>query len=184
MSEKQDKKGKPEVGAPKKRAGKKGQLEALREQLAAKEDRLLRALAEHENYRKRAARELEEARRFATEELLKEMLPVLDSMEQALRVMHETEKTGPLLEGTEMIQRQLGEVLAKFGLVRIECLGKKFDPRYHQAVLQEETDAHAEGEVMEELRPGYLLHDRVIRASEVKVAKRVGKDAKGKPRKK
>ncbi len=145
----------------------------LHKQLAEKQDALLRALAEHDNYRKRAARELAETRKFANEELMRELLPVLDSLEMALPAIRAAEKTGPLLEGTEMTLRQLNEVLGKFGLLGIDCLKKKFDPRYHHAVLQEETAVHEDGQVLEVFRAGYMLRERVIRASEVKVAKRL-----------
>ncbi len=164
--------------------GKKKEQEQLRQQLSAKEDCFLRAVADLENYRKRAGREMEEVRRFSNEELIRGLLPVLDSMEKALQAIQGQEKSGPLLEGMEMTKRQLSEVLTGFGLTRIECLGEKFDPKYHQAVLQEESVTHADGKIIEEYRPGYMLYERVIRASEVKVAKRVGKRDKGKPNRK
>ncbi len=172
MKEKKEKKAPAAAAAGGKKKKAIKEAPDLHKQLAEKQDALLRALAAEDNYRKRAAREIEDTRKFANEELMRELLPVLDSLEMALPSIRASEKAGPLLEGTEMTLRQLNEVLGKFGLARIDCLKKKFDPRYHHAVLQEETSAYEDGQVMEVFRAGYMLRERVIRASEVKVAKR------------
>jgi molecular chaperone GrpE len=153
-------------------------------QLANKQDELLRALAENENYRKRAAREIDEARKYAGEELVRELVAVLDCLELALIAIRKEEKSGALLQGTELTLHQLREALGKFGVIKIESQGKQFDPRFHQAVLQEETSEQADGVVLEEFRSGYMMHERVIRASEVKVAKRIEKIPAAKDKKK
>jgi molecular chaperone GrpE len=143
--------------------------EKLKEERAELYERLLRKQAELENFRKRAQREKEEFRQFATEGLIRELLPVLDGFERALKqrapAVPET-----FYQGMELIHRQLCEVLARAGLEGIETSGKLFDPHYHQAVETVEDPGRRDQEIVEELQRGYLLKHRLLRPAIVKVA--------------
>lgn len=142
----------------------------LEAELEAMKDRYLRALAELENVRRRARLEAEEARRFANERLLSELLPVVDNLARALESAEQTPNSEGLKSGVELIYRQLCDVLARAGLQRIEAVGQPFDPNVHEAIMQvEPKEGEAPHQVVEELRPGYKLHDRVVRPALVKV---------------
>ncbi len=154
-------------------------LNDLAEQLKHKEqeaqenyDRLLRVSAEFENYKKRASREMEEFRKFSNQSLIKEMLSVVDNLELAMSSTngHEAIDKG-LLEGLEMTHREILKVFEKFDVKPISASGQPFDPTYHEAVMQEETDELPENTVVSELQKGYLIHDRLLRPSMVVVAK-------------
>lgn len=151
----------------------------LAEQLQNKEqeaqenyDRLLRVSAEFENYKKRASREMEEFRKFSNQSLIKEMLSVVDNLELAMSSTdgHEAIDKG-LLQGLEMTHREILKVFEKFDVKPISASGQPFDPTYHEAVMQEETDELPENTVVNELQKGYLIHDRLLRPSMVVVAK-------------
>ena len=154
-------------------------IKALEEQLNAKEeeaketyDRLLRVSAEFENYKKRSAREMEDFRKFANQSLLKEMLSVVDNLELAINSANEKQESeSSLKEGLELTLREILRVLEKFSVTPIESKGKSFDPTYHEAVMQEETDEHPENTVITEMQKGYLIHDRLLRPAMVVVAK-------------
>ncbi len=143
--------------------------EKLKEEVAELYERLLRKQAELENFRKRAQREREEFRQHATEGLIRDLLPVLDGLERALRqrapAVPET-----FYQGMELIHRQLSEVLARAGLEAIEALGKLFDPHYHQAVETVEEAGRRDQEIVEEMQRGYVLKHRLLRPAIVKVA--------------
>ncbi len=152
------------------------QLEALRGSLAAKtkevqglHDRLLRAHAELENVKKRAARDKAEFLKFATEGLLLEFLPVLDNLERAIASARSEVGSTSLLEGVEMTARLFLSVLEKAGVKPIEALGHPFDPAFHEAVAQTDGPAEEAGRVVEVVRKGYLLEGRVLRPAMVKV---------------
>lgn len=157
-----------------------GEIEALQTALdeleAQKEEyyRLLQRLqADFENYRRRMNKEREELIKRANERLLLELLPVLDSLERALQV-EQGEKEGAnrsILEGIKIVYRQFQEVLAKEGVKPIPAVGEPFNPEKHEAVMQVENSKAKEGTIVEELRKGYYLHDKVLRPSMVKVAK-------------
>lgn len=143
----------------------------LEAELAAMKDRYLRSVADLENYRRRAAREAEDARKFANERLLTELMPVLDNMERAISAAAQTANFEALRDGVELTQRQFGEVLQRNGLSKVEALGKPFDPNLHEAIMQVEAEPDQEpGTVVEELRAGYVLNERVLRPTLVKVA--------------
>src|SRR5689334_10277216 len=144
-------------------------VEALKSERDALQDRLLRTAAEFDNYRKRIDRERRDQSESAATALLTEILPVVDNLERALQAPSGPEAAG-LRAGVELIHRQLLDLLRKRGVTPIEALGADFDPRVHQAVSQESSDAHRDGEVMEELQRGYMLGDRLLRPAMVKVA--------------
>ncbi len=138
------------------------------------EDRWIRQTAEFDNYRKRMDRERRELADHAASEILHELLPVLDDIERALEAAASSGE--PAVEahrqGLALIERQFSEILRKRHVSRVESLGQDFDPNVHQAVGQEVSEEHREGEVIEELRRGYTLKDRLLRAAMVKVATR------------
>jgi len=145
-------------------------VEALKAERNALQDRLLRTAAEFDNYRKRIDRERREQSDAAAFSLLSEVLPVVDNLERALQSPSGPEAAG-FRAGVELILRQLVDLLRKRGVTPIEALGADFDPRFHQAVSQEASDAHRDGEVMEEMQRGYMLGERLLRPAMVKVAK-------------
>jgi molecular chaperone GrpE len=142
----------------------------LTRELAEWKDRALRAAAELENFRKRAASEAQTARKYANEGLLYDLLPVIDNFQRAVDAAEKTPNLEALKSGVDLIYRQFNEVLEKVGLEPIEAVGQPFDPNVHQAVMQvEPEDGQEPHVVVEELRPGYRFHDRVLRPSMVKV---------------
>ena len=145
-------------------------VDALKSERDALQDRLLRTAAEFDNYRKRIDRERREQADSAATSLLTEILPVVDNLERAL-LAPATPESARYRAGVELIHRQMLDLLRKRGVTTIEALGTDFDPRFHQAVSQETSDAHRDGEVMEEMQRGYMLGDRLLRPAMVKVAK-------------
>jgi len=136
-------------------------------------DRLLRTIAEFDNYRKRVDRERRELSEFAANELIKDLLPLLDDLERALAAAPASEAgVAAYRAGVEIIHRQLAETLRKRGVMPIDALGEDFDPHVHQAVSSEASTSHRDGEVIEELRRGYKIGDRLLRPAMVKVASR------------
>jgi molecular chaperone GrpE len=154
--------------------------EALREALAAKvqemgrlQERLLRAHAEFENYKKRMAREKAEFLKFAHEGLILEFLPILDNLERAITSARAEVGSTSLLEGIEMIARLFRTALEKAGVKPMEALGQPFDPAYHQAVAQVESSQGDANLVVEEIQKGYLIEGRVLRPALVKVSRAI-----------
>lgn len=137
-------------------------------------DRFLRAAAELENYRKRAAREMSELRKYANQTLVRDLLPIVDNLERAIdaaRAGHGEDHS--LLEGVDMIRRELLKVLEGNGVTPVEALGRPFDPNLHEAVMQEEAPADvADQTVLRELQKGYCIHDRLVRPAMVVVARK------------
>jgi len=141
-------------------------------------DRLLRISAEFENYKKRVARELQDARRFANESLLRELLPVVDNLERALVSGPDGEKAAAsILQGVELTLKEINKLFDKFVVAPIEAEGKPFDPAFHQAMMQEPSAAVAENTVLRELLKGYTLHGRLLRPSMVVVAQKMPSEA-------
>ncbi|MCU0770621.1 MAG: nucleotide exchange factor GrpE [Verrucomicrobia bacterium] len=137
-------------------------------------DRLLRVTADFDNFRKRAAREKEEAIRYANHKLLERLLPVLDSFDMAIAAAdaHNQESQQSLKDGVQLVLQQFRTVLTEAGLEEIQAHGKPFDPNLHEAISQVETEEFEEGHVAQQVRKGYLLRDRLVRPSSVIVAKR------------
>jgi len=151
------------------------QIEQLKEQAAkAGEywDRYLRQTADFDNYKKRAARERQDAVAFANEALLAKLLPVLDAFEMALASAASDPAAQSLQAGVALIASQLKSVLAEAGLEEIEAGGKPFDPNLHEAVSQEETADAPEGQVVRQIRRGYKFRNRLLRPAGVIVAKK------------
>ena len=133
-------------------------------------DRLLRKTAEFDNYRKRIERERREQADQSVVNLLEQLLQVVDDFDLALKV-EAGEQAAAYRKGIELIHAKLHDVLRKQGVRPIEALGADFDPNLHQAVVHESSPRHREGEVIGELRRGYMLGERLLRPSMVKVAK-------------
>jgi molecular chaperone GrpE len=144
------------------------ELERLRAEVAALRDESLRERAELENQRKRLARDVDQARRFANERLLSQLLPVLDSLEAGLAVQGDT--AAHLREGMDLTLKQLLKVAADNGMAPIHPLGEPFDPDWHQAVSQVAAPDAAPGSVVQVFQKGYALNDRLLRPALVVVA--------------
>ena len=137
-------------------------------------ERLLRVTADFENFKKRAARERTEAAQFANASLLQKLIPILDNFEmaQAAAQTAQGDKLASLQTGIAMIQQQFKGALAESGLEEVDATGKVFDPTFHEAVSQQETDSVPEGHVVQQIRKGYKLRERLLRPAAVIVAKK------------
>jgi len=137
-------------------------------------ERLLRVTADFENFKKRATRERTEAAHFANASLLQKLLPILDNFEmaQAAAQTAEGDKLASLQTGIAMIQQQIKSILAESGLEELDASGKPFDPTFHEAVSQQETESVPEGNVVQQIRKGYKLRERLLRPAAVIVAKK------------
>lgn len=134
-------------------------------------NRFLRVSADFENYKRRTVQEKEDLRKYSNAKLIESMLPVLDTFQIALKSQAESDEAKNILKGVEMVQRQMLQVLEQAGLTKIEAVGNLFDPNLHEAIMQVEDDTVPEDTVIEELRAGYTLNERVIRAAMVKVSR-------------
>jgi len=168
----------PEPGTSEKKAEEsvdsaQVELENTKKEAQDNYDRYLRVYADFENYKKRSVREVEEFRKFANESLLKEMLNVVDNLERAIDSSNtDSENNASIIAGIQMTLKEILSIFEKFQVAPIDSPGKPFDPRYHQAFQQEESDEHPENTVTRELQKGYLLHDRLLRPAMVVVSKK------------
>lgn len=154
------------------------QLEAARKEAQENYDRFLRVSAEFENYKKRAAREMADFKKFANESFVQQLLPVVDNLERAIAACSENDAaaSGGVLQGIRMTLDEILKVFEKFVVKPIHALGQPFDPNFHQAVMQKETDKDPGNTVIEELQKGYTIHDRLLRPAMVVVSKAGEKD--------
>lgn len=153
------------------------QLEELKSRAAKADEhweRLLRTTADFDNFKKRSARERTDAVQFANAALIQKLLPILDSFEMALAAAQtvKDEKTASLQAGIVMVQSQLKNALVEAGLEEIDAAGKAFDPALHEAVSEQETANVNEGQVVQQIRKGYKLRERLLRPAAVVVAKK------------
>jgi molecular chaperone GrpE len=148
----------------------KKEIETVKEKSTNNYERYLRTLAELDNTRKRALREREEYIKYASLPLIKKLLPVIDDLNRALNVSDDNQDYEVLKKGVEMIAKTLYQVIEDEGVKSIEALGKPFDPQYHQPLFVEKSDEYPENTVIEQMQTGYVLKDRVIRPSLVKVS--------------
>lgn len=155
-------------------AGAENLENQLEQQLQVDVDRFrdlaLRTQADFDNYRKRAAREKEDAMKFANMKLLENLIPVLDNFELGLQAARAEGSKGVVI-GFEMVSKQLQDFLTNAGVEPVEAEGKPFDPNLHEALSHEESDTVPEGQVLRQLRKGYKLKDRLIRPANVVVSK-------------
>ena len=161
------------LAAPSKEiSGLEAELQKLKAERDSLLDRLARAQAEFENARRRAAKEQQDFRDYATMDSIKSLLPVIDSFERALRVKSEP---SDLRSGIELIYKQLQDALTKLGVSPIPAKGEPFDPRYHEAIEMVDTTEAPDQTVAEELQRGYKYKERLLRPAMVKVARNPGK---------
>jgi len=152
----------------------KSELDALKEELAAEQDRVLRLSAEFENYKRRSSKEMNDFKKFANESLFRQLLTVVDNIERAISSAKDGEpEVTTLVAGVEMTHKEILKFLTTFNVKPVEAQGKAFDPAFHQAVTQQESEDHPENTVVAELQKGYLFHDRLIRPSMVVVSKAI-----------
>ncbi|MBT2754670.1 nucleotide exchange factor GrpE [Mesobacillus foraminis] len=149
------------------------QAEARIAQLEAKleeaENRFLRLQADFDNFRRRSRLDLESSAKYRAQSLISDLLPAIDNFDRALKMGADNEHAQSLLQGMEMVYRSLLDALKKEGAEPIEAVGKEFDPNLHQAVMQDNNENFGSNIVVEEFQKGYILKDRVIRPSMVKV---------------
>jgi molecular chaperone GrpE len=157
--------------------GKRATIKKLEEELKAREeikslnDRLLRTLAEFENFKKRTAREKNELLQYANDEMSKEMLRTVDNLESAIRHAREGSQAESIIEGIEMTLKQLLKSLERFGVSGFNSLGEKFDPNRHEAMLQVESADHEPNTIIDEAQKGYFLRERLLRPAQVTVSR-------------
>jgi molecular chaperone GrpE len=146
-------------------------LQEKEKEAADNYDKYVRAVAELENYRKRAAREKADSIKFGNENIIKDILPLVDSMERALQHADSYGYSDAFKKGLKLLQDQLLGCLGKHGVQQIECVDKTFDPNIHEAVFHVDSGAHEDNKVAEELEKGYRLHERLLRPAKVSIFK-------------
>lgn len=160
----------------KKQKTKKDDTKVLQEQLTAEKDRVLRLSAEFENYKKRKQRELDDFKRFANETVFKQMLVVVDNLERAIQAASDNSEEDSLLEGVKLTHKEIIKLMESFSVKEVKAENELFDPNFHQAVTQAETDEYPDNTVTAVLQKGYTLHDRLIRPAMVVVSKKIEKE--------
>lgn len=144
-------------------------IEELTAQLQEEENKRLRLLADYDNFKRRAALDQEALQKYRAQNVVTNLLPVLDNFARALSVEAKTEEVQSIMTGMDMIYRTLVTALETEGLVEIDTVGQEFDPNFHQAIMTGADDTKPSGVILEEMQKGYLLKDRVLRPSMVKV---------------
>jgi len=145
------------------------EIDQLKSEYEAKLDRMLRTVAEYENAKKRAIRDKEEFQKYAVESVIKDLLPVIDSMNRAIESAKESTDFNSLHEGIKLIQKQIHNVLERSNVSTIDAVGENFDPNLHEAITQVESDLPTNA-IVAEFQVGYKLRDRVLRASIVSIS--------------
>lgn len=149
-----------------------GELDQVQAKLSDMHDRFLRTQAELENYRKRARRELEDERRYAEINLVRDLLPIVDNMNRALDATQKNADPALLRSGLQMMSQQFDETLKRHHCQVIAETGVPFDPQRHEAIMQQPDAAHPEHTVLQVTQVGLMLHDRVVRPAQVIVSKK------------
>ncbi|MFE1243853.1 nucleotide exchange factor GrpE [Fictibacillus sp. NPDC058756] len=147
----------------------KQRIQELELKLEEASQKNLRLQADYDNFRRRTREEQAASLKYKSQSLLEQLLPALDNFERALKTEATNEQAKTLIQGMEMVYRQLADVLKQEGLTEVPTVGEKFDPNMHQAVMQVEDSEYESNTVIEELQKGYMLKDRVIRPAMVKV---------------
>lgn len=151
-------------------------IQELEKKAAENYDKYVRTVAEFDNYKKRTTREKAEAIKYGNEALLRDILPLLDNMNRALEHACNSDDFEAFKQGLKMLQDQFVCCLQKHGVEQLEAVGKDFDPHFHEAMLQVESEDHEHSTVINEFEKGYLLNGRLLRPAKVSVCKRVNKD--------
>jgi molecular chaperone GrpE len=152
-------------------------IQDLERQLAEQKDRMMRAVAEADNVRRRTQRDAEDRVRYANESLVRELLPILDNFDRAVASARSAGGAESVLAGVELIQRELLRVLERAGVSRYSAIGQPFDPTRHEAIARVVSMDAAPNTVVSETAPGYMLHGRVVRPAMVAVAAAPDEDA-------
>lgn len=145
-------------------------LSAKDEESKGSQEKYLRLAADFENYKRISLREQRDSSLFANERILKDLLPILDNLERAVRFAEENPAGNGLMQGVELTVKQFAETLSKFGVTPVVSIGEPFDPACHQAVTKLESNTAPEHTVVAEYQKGYRLHDRILRAAMVAIA--------------
>jgi len=153
------------------------EIEELRKKCDEYYDNWVRTTADFENYKKRVQREKEEFIEYGNEAILRDLLPVIDNFERALNFIKDNKNSSAIIEGIELIYKQITGILDKYGVKPIEAVGKKFDPFYHEVVEERLTEEES-GIVVQEYQKGYMYKTRVLRPSLVVVSKKIEKEEK------
>jgi molecular chaperone GrpE len=151
-------------------------LDEKEKEAAANYDKYLRAVAELDNYKKRSAKERQDTVKYGKEDVIKDILPFVDSLDRAVEHAGSSTDINAFKEGLKLIQDQLLGSLKKHGVEKIECAGHDFDPNFHEAMLQVASDEHDENKIVNEYERGYLLNGRLLRPSKVSVCKKINKE--------
>jgi len=154
----------------------KAKLADKEKEAAVNYDKYVRAVAELDNYKKRAAKEKTEILKYGKEDVIKDILPFVDSLDRALEHVGSSSDIKAFKEGLQLIQDQLLCCLKKHGVEAIECAGKDFDPNFHEAMMQTDSEHHETNKVISEFQRGYLLNGRLLRPSRVSVCKKINKE--------
>lgn len=145
------------------------EIESLKQQVETEENKYLKLYAEFENFKRRNRQEMEANNKYKHQGMVEDLLPIIDNFERALKIEGDSDSFNSLLKGVEMVYNDLVNTLMKHDVREIESVGQPFDPNYHQAVMTEASDED-DGIVIEEFQKGYILKDRIIRPSMVKVS--------------
>lgn len=164
------KEGKAKFGSKKKIQELEEEIAKLQEELATSKNAYFKAYADADNMKKRLQVEADNVRKYRIQSFASEVLPVLDSLERALDVKVDDQNIKNYVKGFEMIYTQLKAILEREGVTEIDALNKPFDPNFHNALMQESVEGVESGMVIEVLQKGYMLKDRVLRATLVKVS--------------
>ncbi|MGN7414185.1 nucleotide exchange factor GrpE [Paenibacillus sp. SAF-068] len=146
------------------------ELARLKAEAEEQQQRYVRAQADFDNFRRRTQKEKEELAKYASMKLVTELVPVIDNFERAMATVPEGAEVESFSKGMQMIFRQLETVMNNEGLTAMESVGQPFNPEFHQAIMQVESDEYEEGIVVEEVQKGYMLKDKVLRPAMVKVS--------------
>ncbi len=161
--------------APAVQPSKQDLTERLREkekEAAENYDKYMRAAADFENYKKFAAKERSDLIKYSSERIVRDILPILDSLDRAIHHSVNSKDVDAFIKGVKIIHEQLLACLEKYGVKPIQAVGQPFNPDLHEAVMAVESDEEKEGTVLQEFEKGYLLHNRLLKAAKVSVSKR------------
>ncbi len=149
----------------------KGGGSEFEEKFKETQEKFVRLYAEFENYRKRAAKDIEEAKHYGYEKVVKEILPVLDGLEKALEHAAQAEDREAIVQGIELVLKQFLKAIENFGVRPLYAVGQPFDPNYHEAMAHQESEEHEPDTVVQEYRRGYVFQNKLLRPALVTVAK-------------
>jgi len=156
-----------------------GELDDLRQKAAERDEyynKWLKVLADYENTRKRIEREKSDHIKFANEDIIAQLFPIVDNFDMALVAMDKAEDKMAVMDGIQLVQKEFHRILEDNGAQKIKTENELFDPNLHEAVSVVETDDHPDGMIVEEVRAGYLLNGRLLRPAQVRVAKNIAQD--------